>query len=275
MEITIEQKIVITYGKGKHWVPETKEVNGITFLKLSALDGGLATFCGVRTALQIKGCKNPWGQNNFLQWVRGFRKTMVDDAILQNMRQRNDTPDMQLPKQFARGKELERVDGVMRLTLPEVAHDGELCEETVARTIATDNREAVYLECTESVVQWIHTAARACTPDPDDDHESPTSKRMRPFASRMQCPPEHKHMVKYFRYDQQSIMCKYVNADGAEKLRSVKCDTWTDDSIAAALEGFATWRRAHHFADKGEGYVLENPPTPPACATTEGEGEYA
>ena len=274
----VETRTVVTYenaeGKTQHWVPPVVLVDGQPFVKITAADKGFARFCGINKTLrdvtepdESPNAQNPWVSTTFLQLLKRLRKEAVDKEILKTMRSRNNAPDMELPRRFLRTKESIEAN-ICEISLPEVAHQGVLCEPLDALVIASkDNREAVCLSCTAEVVQWLQIAARASCEDdaPKDD----LRRKRRLKSERLEVPSELQHMVKTVRYDRHNIACKYNNSDGAEVMVTVKPVEWTDDSIADALSAFAERRRALHHIEVDGKWVLGtsgSPSTPPAYA---------
>ena len=103
----IEKRIAIAFGNG-FWVPETKTVGGVDYLKLSSADGGLARFCGLRKP-ELRdsdfSAQHPWVGNTFLPWLRSLYKAAIDEELAQIVRLRNSEPTMKLPWSFPRYKE--------------------------------------------------------------------------------------------------------------------------------------------------------------------------
>jgi hypothetical protein len=276
---TIERRVVISYTregcKGvQHWVPDVKTENDIDYLLLTPTDGGLTRFCALRNTLKdIKDAnsnedmnmRSPWESTTFFAWVRELRKKSIDEQILNAMRERNNACDMKLPNKFARTK--ESVDKVCQVTLPEVAFGGELCEAFDTHILtATDNRETIGIELTETLLKWLAVAAKSRCPDPDEEElNAAPDRRRRSHTERMKLPEEFKGMVRHMRYDRSQIIGKYVNADGVECYQTLKPLAWEPDAIAYALRAFAEWRKLNHFVKINGAFMLD-----PAVAQVQG-----
>ena len=268
-EFEISQRIVISFGKGKHWVPDTQVVDDTTFVKLSSC-GMLAQFCGLRPAMK-DACDDPsyisrpWGGNSFMPWLRSHHKSAVDDALVELVRARNNEPSMGLPKLFRRTKEKAALKSqVVSVMLPEVAFEGALCEAMTVKMLGElDNRQCMHMELSEESLRWIRVAVKAQCPDNDavEPTESPAAKRSRRAKSdRIEPPAELKKLVRHIKYDRERVVARYTNADGAEVFHTLKCETWDSAGVADALTKFAEWRVGRHFVKNADGDMVVAPP---------------
>jgi hypothetical protein len=147
----VEKKVVVSNDFKSNWVPETQEVEGMFFMKVSKWDRSFVRFC-TGQALLFSGGSRQDINVSFLELLQRLRTTVVDEAVKRVL---DDEAGARKAKRVRKARLSDRdlVPQVLSIQCPDVRRGDLLVPATHIQVLFGVKNSDLWVEATAPVLE--------------------------------------------------------------------------------------------------------------------------
>lgn len=155
-QCVIERKIVVSNAFKSNWVPETQEVEDVTFMRISKWDRCLVTFCTGK-ALQFSGGPRQDVNVAFLDKLQRLRTAAVNAAVAAVIDvDEGDGPKKRKRTRKTRLSDRDLVSQIINVTGPAIHDDAGMVHDALAmRILFGIKNHDLWVEATPQNLEYI------------------------------------------------------------------------------------------------------------------------
>jgi len=149
----VEKKVVVSNDFKSNWVPETQEVEGMFFMKVSKWDRSFVRFC-TGQALLFSGGSRQDINDSFLEMLQRLRTSVVDEAV---KRVFVDEAGARKAKRVRKARESDRdfVPPVLSIQCPDIMRGDLLVPSMLIKVLFGEKNSDLWVETSAPVLEYL------------------------------------------------------------------------------------------------------------------------